>query len=59
MTVHREIVETKRGGQAQPRRTEAYFKQYVQGLSGQHVRRMASRSGESAIAAEAFMNNAG
>jgi hypothetical protein len=35
------------------------LKQYVEGLSGEQARREACRSRESAIAAEAFMNNAG
>jgi len=35
------------------------LKQYVEGLSGEHACRQACRSSESAIAAEAFMNNAG
>jgi hypothetical protein len=50
---------TKRDGQAQPRGTEAYLKQYVEGLRNEHARRLACRRGESAIAAEPFMNNAG
>jgi hypothetical protein len=48
-----------RDGQAQPRRTEAYLKQYGEGLSGEYARRQACRSSESAIAAEALMNHAG
>ena len=55
----RNRVVAKRDGQAQPRGTEAYLKQYVEGLRGEHARQLACRSGESAIAAEAFMNNAG
>jgi hypothetical protein len=35
------------------------LKQYVEGLSDEQARRQACRSRESAIAAEAFMNNAG
>lgn len=49
----------RRDGQAQPRGTEAYLKQYVEGLSGEHARRQACRSDKLAIIAEAFMNNAG
>ena len=44
-----------RDGQAQPQGTEAYLKQYGEGLSGEHARQQACRSSESAIAAEAFM----
>jgi hypothetical protein len=40
-------------------RNEAYLKQYGEGLSGEPAHRLACRSGESAIAAETFMNNAG
>jgi hypothetical protein len=43
----------------EPQEAEAYLKQYVEGLSGEHARRLACRSGESAIAAEAFMNSVG
>jgi len=48
----------------EPRGTEAYVTQSVEGLSGelarQHARHMlARRSSESAVAAEALMNNAG
>jgi hypothetical protein len=35
------------------------LKQYVEGLSGEQARYQACRSRESAIAAEAFMDNAG
>jgi len=35
------------------------LKQYVEGLSGEHARRSACRSSESAIAAEVLMNNVG
>ena len=31
----------RRDGQAKPRRTKAYLKQYVEGLSGEHARRQA------------------
>jgi len=51
MTVRREIAE--------PRRTEAYLKQYVEGLSGEPAGQQACRSSGSAIAAEALMDNAG
>ena len=40
---------------AEPQRREAYFKQYVDRLSS----KPAYRSGESTIAVETFMNNAG
>ena len=60
MTLRCEIVEspgeTGKHSHEVPRR---YLKQYVEGLSGEHARRQACRSGESAIAAEVFMNNAG
>jgi hypothetical protein len=60
MTLCREIVESpSETGKHSHEGTEAYLKQYVDGLSGEHARRLACRSGESAIAAEAFMNNAG
>lgn len=55
----------KRDGRVEPRGAEAYLKQYVEGLSGEPARRLreargqACRSGESMIAAEAFMNNVG
>jgi hypothetical protein len=55
--------------QAQPRRTKAYWKQYVEGLSGEHARRQALSQRRIEVpvapllqwanAAEAFMNNAG
>ena len=53
-----------RDGRVEPRGTEAYLKQYVEGLSGEPARlhrnpMQACRSSESAIAVEAFMNNAG
>ena len=35
------------------------MKQYVEGLNGEHARRQARRNSESAIAAKAFVNNAG
>ena len=37
----------------EPRRIDAYLKQYVEGLSGEHAR----RSSVSAFAAELLMNN--
>ena len=54
----------KRDRRAEPRGREAYLKQYVDRPSGEPAclrtrnRVQACRSGESAIAAEAFMNNA-
>jgi hypothetical protein len=51
MTVRREIAE--------PRRTNAYLKQYVEELSGEPACRQVYRSSGSAIAAEAFMNYVG
>ena len=54
-----------RDRRAEPRRREAYLKQYVDRPSGEPAfldagpdRVQACRSGESAIAVEAFMNNA-
>src|SRR5437667_12879774 len=56
-----------RDGRVEPRRREAYSRQYVDRLSGEPARlracpgsrRQACRSSECAIAAEVFMNNAG
>ena len=44
---------------ADPRKTDAYLKQYVEELSGEPACRQACRSSGSAIAAEALMNNVG
>ena len=51
---------------AEPRGAEAYLKQYVEATRGEPAQLTdfsaslsACRSGESAVAAEAFMNNAG
>jgi len=56
MTVRREIAQTRREpGRVESRGTEAYLKQYAEGLSGEPAR----RSSVSAIAAEALMDNPG
>jgi len=56
----------KRDRRAEPRGREAYLKQYVDRPNGEPacldagpIGVQACRSGESAIAAEVFMNNAG
>jgi len=54
-----------RDGRVEPREAEAYLKQYVEVARGEPARRHvpnrmpACRSGVSAVAVEAFMNNAG
>jgi len=48
-----------RDGRVEPRGREAYSLQYVDRLSGEPARMHAYRSSDWAIAAEAFMNNAG
>jgi hypothetical protein len=56
MMVRREIAQSRcETGRVEPGGTEAYLKKYVEGLSGEPAR----RSSESAIAAEAFMDNLG
>jgi hypothetical protein len=56
MTVRREIAQSRsETGRVEPGGTEAYLKQYVEGLSGEPAR----RSSESAIAAEALMDDPG
>ena len=67
MTVRHEIAQSpKRDRRAELRGREAYLKQYVDRPNGEPLlpgrradRVQACRSGESAIAAETFMNNAG
>jgi hypothetical protein len=44
---------------AEPRRTDAYMSQYDEELKGEPACQQACRSGGSAIAAEALMNNVG
>ena len=55
-----------RDGRAEPREPEAYLKQYVEGPRGEPAQMpslllslAARRSGVSAVAVEAFMNDAG
>lgn len=56
MAIRREIAQTSREpGRVEARGTEAYLKQYVEGLSGEPAR----RSSVSAIAAEALMDDPG
>ena len=45
-----------RDGCAEPRRREAYWRQYVDRLSGEPTRRQACRSSVSAVAVEVFVN---
>ena len=75
MTVRGEIAQSRRVAPiateaqwvpgAPPRGTEAYLREYVEGLSGEPPRArypergQAGRSSEWAIAAEALMNNPG
>ena len=56
--------DARRDRHAEPQETEAYLKQYVEVVRGEPVwppktRGHACRSGVSAVAVEAFMNNAG
>jgi hypothetical protein len=57
--------DAMRDGHAEPRATEAYLKQYVEVTRGEPARRpriacgQACRSGVSAVAVEAIMNNVG
>jgi hypothetical protein len=49
-----------RDGRVAAREAEAYLKEYVEGLNGEHARWHAGcRSSESAIVAEALMNSPG
>jgi hypothetical protein len=47
------------GSRAEPAREGGILEQYVDRLSGEPARRQACRSGVSAVAVEAFVNNAG
>ena len=51
--------DAKRDGCAEPRGRETYLKQYVDRSRGEPARRQACRSGVSAGAVEAVVNNAG
>ena len=55
----RNCVAALRDRHAEPRKTDAYLKQYVEELSGEPACRQVYRSSGSLIAAEALMNYAG